>query len=117
MKLLTRFLCAGVFVSIVAGCASNSSYVPRLPTHAKAMYADYLNMPGNKVFVVAVDPSGEFAVGYDCGNISKEAAYSAALEQCKANAAEYGVLTEPMVYDINGTVVYSAAVKQAQAKD
>jgi len=117
MKVLARMLCAGMLISIIAGCASSSSYAPSLPTYAKAQYLNYLDMPGSKVFVVAVDPSGDCAVGFDYGKLTKEDAYDAAYAMCMEDCEKYGVLTKPVVYDINGTVVYAAAIKQSQAKD
>ena len=48
MKVLTKTLCAGMMIALVAGCASNGTYVPSLPPHARAAYLDYQDLPENK---------------------------------------------------------------------
>ena len=116
MKVLTKVLCVGMMIAVVAGCASDVVYVPSLPTHAQSLYLDYQSQQDNKVFVVAIDPNGDFAVGYDYGKATKNEAYQSALAQCKANCEKYGVLTEPLVYAINDEVVYEKAVQKAQNK-
>ena len=115
MKVLTKILCVGILIAVVSGCVSDGPYVPKLPTHAQTLYMDYQQQPDNKVFVVAVDPSGDFAVGYEYGKATKKEAYKAALEECKANCKEYGVLAEPHVYAINSKVVYEEAITKWQS--
>jgi hypothetical protein len=117
MKVLTKWLCAGVFVAFLAGCASDVVYVPELPTHAKTLYMEYQSQPGNKVFVVAVDPNGDFAVGYDSGKATTKEAYEAALAQCNENRKAYGVLNAPHVYAINDKVVYEQAIQKSMARN
>ncbi len=114
MKVLTRILCVGMFTALVAGCASNGPYVPTLPTHAQAMFMDYQSLPDNKVFVVAIDPNGDFAVGYDAGKETKKEAYQVAVAECNANRKEYGVISDAHVYAVNGKVVYEDAITKAE---
>ena len=117
MKVLTKLMCVGVFVSLVAGCASDGLYVPDLPTHAQTLYMDYQKMPENKVFVVAIDPSGDFAVGMDSGRATKKEAYQAALAECNQNREAYGVLSPAYVYAINDKVVCEEAIKKSMAEE
>jgi len=105
-----------MLIALVAGCASEGPIVPRLPTHAQALYMDYQSKPDNKVFVVAVDPSGDFAVGYEYGKATKKEAYEAALAKCDANRKSYGVLSKAQVYAINNTVVYEESIRKNQAE-
>ena len=116
MKVLAKLMCVGMFVALVAGCASDGPYVPALPTHAQAQYLDYQSKPGNKVFVVAIDPNGDFAVGYDYGKADRKEAYQSALAKCNANRKVYGVLSEPHVYAINDNVVYENAIKKSMSE-
>jgi len=115
MKVLTKLMCVGMFAALVVGCASDGLYVPELPTHAQTLYMDYQAQPENKVFVVAIDPSGDFAVGMDSGRATKKEAYQAALAECNENREAYGVLSEAHVYAINDKVVYEDAIKKAMA--
>lgn len=114
MKVLTKVLGVGLLVALISGCATNTAYVPKLPPHAQAMLLDYNKRPANKVFVIAVDPSGDFAVGYDYGKATKKEAYLSALAQCNANRKTYGVLDKPHIYAINNKVVYAEAIKKAK---
>jgi len=116
MKVLTRILGVGMMIAMVAGCASDGPYVPRLPTHAQSLYMDYQSKPDNKVFVVAVDPSGDFAVGYEYGKATKKEAYEAALAKCNENREAYGVLSKAHVYAINNTVVFEESLRKSQAR-
>ncbi len=116
MKVLTRILSVVAILALVAGCASDGVYVPSLPTHAQALYMDYQSQPGNKVFVVAVDPNGDFAVGYEFGKATKKEAYQAALAECNANRAAYGVIGKAQVYAINDKVVYEESILKSQAE-
>ena len=115
MKVLTKLMCVGLFSVLVAGCASDGPYVPELPTHAQTLYLDYQSKPDNKVFVVAIDPSGDFAVGMESGKATTKEAYQSAMDKCNANRKAYGVLSEAHIYAINDKVVYENAIKKATA--
>ena len=67
MKGFAKLLFASVVVSMVAGCASDVIFIPKVPPHAQAKLLGYYAQPDNKVFVLAVDPSGDYAFGYDVG--------------------------------------------------
>ncbi len=116
MKLLSRILCAGMLIALISGCASNGPYVPELSPTAKAMYMDYQAKPMNKVFVVAMDPCGDYAVGYASGKATTKEAYRIALKQCLENSKKWDVLAEPHIYAINDEVVYEEAIIKSQKK-
>lgn len=116
MKMLAKILSVGVLVAIISGCTSSGPYVPSLPPHAQALYKDYQSRPDNKVFVIAIDPSGDFAVGYDYGKATKKEAYKEALAKCETNRKAYSVFSKPNIYAINDEVVYEAAIRKNQEK-
>lgn len=115
MKVLGKILCVGMVVTLIAGCASDV-YVPQLPPHAQAKLLDYFEQPNNKVFVIAVDPNGDFAYGYDYGKATTREAFIVAKEKCEASREELGVLCPPNIYAINDTVVYESSIRKTQAK-
>jgi hypothetical protein len=112
MKVFAR-VCVGLFVTaLMAGCASNT-YVPKIPAKAQAVIREYNEKPGNKVFILAVDPNGEFAYGYEYGKATVKEAAKAAVEQCDASREAYGVMGKPYVYAINNKVVYEDMIRKA----
>lgn len=118
MKSLAKILSVSLTAVVIAGCASNDVvYVPRLPTAAEAKLLDYNKQPNNKVFVVAVDPGGDFAFGYDYGKATLKEAAKIAVEKCDANREAYGIVAKPYIYAINDKVVYEEMIRKAhQAK-
>lgn len=116
MKLLTKVFSVGLLVALVAGCTSTGLYVPELSPQAKTAFVDFQSKPDNKVFVIAVDPSGDFALGYDYGRETKAEAAEAAIAECNANREAYGVLSAPHIYAINDTVVYKQSINQGPAE-
>ena len=113
MKVLAR-VCVGLMISaFIAGCASKSVYVPKIPKAAEAHIAEYNEKPGNKVFIIAVDPGGQFAFGYDYGKATIKEAAKSAVEQCDASRETFGVVGKPFVYAINNKVVYETMVRKA----
>lgn len=107
MKVLAKVFCVVTMVSVVAGCASNSDvYVPKVPPGAQALLLDYYKQPDNKVFIIAVDPSGEYAVGYDYGKATLKEATKVAFESCEANREASGIIGDSYIYAINDKVVY-----------
>ncbi|MDF7801004.1 hypothetical protein P4C99_16120 [Pontiellaceae bacterium B1224] len=118
MKVFAKVFCVVTLVSVVAGCASNSSdvYVPQVPSGAQAALLGYYEQPGNKVFVLAVDPCGEFAVGYDYGKATVKEAAKSAYEDCEASREALGVIGKSYVYAVNNKVVYENSIATAQKK-
>ena len=117
MKVLAKILCISIIVTVIAGCSSDTMYVPRIPPHAQAKLLDYFEQPDNKVFVIAVDPGGDFAFGYDYGKPTLKAAAKAAVEKCDANRESHGIVAKSYIYAINNKVVYEDMIrKDVEAK-
>lgn len=114
MKVFTRFLFVFVVVAIVAGCASNVVYIPKIPPHAQAKLLDYFEQPGNKVFIIAIDPSGDYAFGYDYGKPTLKEAAKVAVEKCDASRDAQGIIARPYIYALNNKVVYEDMIRKAQ---
>jgi len=113
MKVFVRFLFVSVVVAMVAGCASNTVYVPKIPSRAQAKLLDYFEQPESKVFVIAVDPSGDFAYGYDYGKPTLKQAAKVAVEKCDASREANGIIAKPYIYAINDKVVYEEMIHKA----
>ena len=63
MKVIVGFLFTSVWASMLVGCASDIAYVPKIPPRVQAKLLSYFEQPGNKVFIIAIDPSGNYAFG------------------------------------------------------
>jgi hypothetical protein len=115
MKAVAKFLCVGMAVAFIAGCASDVVYVPKVPQKAQAALLDYYDQPDNKVFVIAIDPNGDYAFGYDYGKATTKEAAQVAAEMCQSNSEAAGVLAKPYVYAINNKVVYEDMIRKSAA--
>ncbi len=115
MKVFVRFLFASVLVAVLAGCASDVAYIPKIPPHAQAKLLDYFEQPDNKVFIIAVDPSGNYAFGYDYGKETLKEAAKVAVEKCDASREASGIIARPYIYALNDKVVYEEMIKKAHA--
>jgi len=116
MKVFMKVLFASVLVTMLAGCASDVAYVPKIPAQAQAKLLDYFAQPDNKVFIIAVDPSGDYAFGYDYGKATLKEATKVAVTKCDASRKSSGVLARPYIYAINNDVVYEEMIKKANKK-
>ncbi|MEE9368621.1 MAG: hypothetical protein V3V05_07115 [Pontiella sp.] len=117
MKVLAKILCFSTIVAVITGCATDVAFVPRLPTYAQAKLLDYLEQPDNKVFVVAIDPGGDYAFGYDYGKATLKEAAKTAVEKCDANREANGIIAKSYIYAINNKVVFEEMIfKDAEAK-
>ena len=112
MKVLVRFLFVSVSAAVIAGCASDTVYVPQVPPPVQAKLLDYYNQPDNKVFVLAVDPGGSFAFGYDYGKKTLKEAAKVAAKKCAASCEANGVLAKPYIYALNDKVVYEEMIRK-----
>ena len=116
MKVFGKFLAVSVGLVVVAGCASNMVYVPTVPAKVQAQLIDYFEQPDNKVFVLAVDPGGEYAFGFDQGKSTLKEAAKVAVEMCDANRKAHGIFAKPYIYAINDKVVYEEMIHKAHEK-
>lgn len=113
MKVFARFLVVSTVVALLAGCTSNSVYVPKVPAQAQAKLLDYFQQPDNKVFVIAIDPGGDFAFGYDYGKATLKQAAKVAVEKCDAQRRAHGVVAKPYIYALNDEVVFEDMIRKA----
>lgn len=117
MKVLAKIFGVVALISVVAGCASDNVYVPRIPPEAQAKLLDYYEQPDNKVFVIAIDPGGDYAYGYDFGKATLKEAAKVAVEKCDASREASAIIARPYIYAINDKVVFKEMImKDAQAK-
>ncbi len=117
MKFFIKFLCVSVVITMITGCASDVVYIPKIPPRAQATLLDYYEQPDNKVFVIAIDPSGDFAFGYDYGKSTLKEAAKIAVEKCDANRDAHGIISKTYIYAINDKVVYEEMIrKDAEAR-
>lgn len=110
MKSLIKIVLLSVLLSSVYGCASSggSKYETRLapPEAFNPTFLKYKEQPGQKVMVVAVDPTGQWAFGYDYSRTNlAEAAESAAIK-CDKAREKHGVFTKGKLFAVNDEVVY-----------
>lgn len=116
MKLFAKIFVVSMVVALIAGCASDTVYVPRTPPQAQAKLLDYFEQPDNKVFVIAIDPGGDFAYGYDYGKPTLKAAAKVAVEKCDAQREAHGIVAKPYVYALNDKVVFEEMIRAAHKK-
>lgn len=117
MKVLAKVFCVVTMISVVAGCASkNEAYIPKVPPGVQAQLLDYFELPDNKVFILAVDPSGEYAYGFESGKATLKEAAKAAVETCDASRDALGVVGRPYIYALNNKVVYGDMIRAAHGE-
>jgi hypothetical protein len=114
MKVLAKSVAVFAVVSFLAGCASDTVYIPKIPPEAQAKLLDYFEQPDNKVFIIAVDPGGDFAYAYDYGKPTLKEAARVAVQKCDASRESSGVVARPYIYALNNKVVYEDMIRQAQ---
>lgn len=91
------------------GCATSSQqYETRLqPSEGfNPIFLKYKELPGEKVIVVAVDPSGNWAFGYDHGKTSLSEAAEVAATRCDKARENFKVFSKAKIFAINNQVVY-----------
>lgn len=110
MKSAVRFCLMLAGLLVVAGCATSgdNSFRPKLPPPdvMNPVYMEYTQMPPNKVFVVAVDPDGTWAFGFDYGRETIEEAARNAAVKCDKARERHGVHTKGSLFAVNDEIVY-----------
>lgn len=114
MKVWAKILCVATMSSVFVGCSSTHVYVPKIPPAAQAKLLDYAEQPDNKVFVIAIDPGGDFAFAYDYGKSTLKEAAKVAVEKCDASREAMGVVSKPYIYAINDKVVFEEMIIRAE---
>jgi hypothetical protein len=112
----------GLFLLLVvgfmgAGCASDDIYVPRIPHAAKFEILEYKGKPDNKVFVIAVDPGGNFAYGTAHGKDTLTEAVKEAVEMVELNRESAGVFAKPYIYAVNNEIVHEEMIRRSHRSD
>jgi len=114
MKTLIKIVLLSVLLSSVYGCASSGQkFETRLepPKAFSPIFLRYKEMPGQKVMVVAVDPTGQWAFGYEHSRATLEEAAETAAVKCDLARAENHVFTEAKLFAVNDEVVYYKNLK------
>jgi hypothetical protein len=109
MKALVKIALLSILLSTVYGCASSGEkFEVRIPPPDafNPIFLRYKEMPGQKVMVVAIDPTGQWAFGYDdnCGTL-EEAARSATMK-CDQEREKYQVFAKARLFAVNDEIVY-----------
>jgi hypothetical protein len=107
MKLFIKLVLLSAVLLSLYGCASGT-YETRLapPDSFNPVFLRYKEQPGQKVMVAAIDPTGQWAFGYDYGRTNlQEAAETAAL-RCDKQREEHKVFTKAKLFAINDEIVY-----------
>ena len=97
MKTLLRFTMLFILLSLICGCAAPGgrpleSRTPP-PDSMTRVFLRYKELPGEKVFVVAVDRDGRWAYGYDYNRASAEEAALSASSKCDAMRKKRNIFT------------------------
>ncbi len=107
MKVIVKFVLLSALLATLCGCASGT-YETRLPTPdaMNPVFMRYQELQGQKAFVVAVDPSGEWAFGYDHGRETLAEAAENAAVKCDIARKKFNVFAKAKLFAINDEVVY-----------
>lgn len=109
MKALIKIALAAVLLSMVYGCASSGEkFETRTapPDAFSPVFLRYKELPGQKVCVLAVDPTGEWAFGYDHSKATLEEAAQVATVKCDKARKKHKVFTRAKLFAINNEIVY-----------
>lgn len=106
---MMRFIKTSLMLLIFAalfGCASD--YETRLPPPEalNPVFMRYKELPGQKVFVIAVDPTGQWAFGYDHSRETLEQAAESAAVKCDKARLKHRVFAKAKIFAVNDEVVY-----------
>ena len=109
MKSLVKIILLSILLSSVYGCASSGKkFETRLapPEAFNPTFLKYKELPGQKVMVVAVDPTGQWAFGYDYNRATLEEAAQNAAVKCDKARDKHEVFTTGKLFAVNDEVVY-----------
>lgn len=109
MKLFIKLSVLTALLVSLFGCAStDGQFETRLapPDDFNPIFLQYKNLPGEKVMVIAVDPGGHWAFGYDHGQTDLQLAAENAALQCDEARKKHEVYTKATIFAVNNDVVY-----------
>lgn len=108
MKMFVKLAFLSALLVTLSGCASSGTYETHLPPpeDMNPVFMRYKELPGQKVMVIAVDPTGQWAFGYDYNKATlKEAAENATLK-CDEAREKHQVFKKANLFAVNDEVVY-----------
>jgi len=107
MKTLVKIALLSALLSTVFGCASGT-YETRLPppNAFNPTFIKYKELPGQKVMVVAVDQTGQWACGFDHSRATLEEAARNAATKCDIGRKKNQVLSKAKLFAVNDEIVY-----------
>ncbi|MGE4489396.1 MAG: hypothetical protein AB7E95_07635 [Kiritimatiellales bacterium] len=107
-KLVQLSVLSLIFLSLFGCASSGDKFETRLPPPdaMNPVFAKYKDLPGEKVFVIAVDPGGYWAFGYDHSKNSLEEAARSAAKKCDEARKKYNVINKAKLFAVNNEVVY-----------
>lgn len=109
MKLLIKSVLLVALLATVFGCASSGDkFEARLapPDEFNLQFQQYKQLPGEKAMVIAVDPGGRWAFGFDHSQNSLEEAAKNAAIKCDAAREKFKVFSKGKLFAMNDEVVY-----------
>ena len=107
MKALIKIAVISVLLLTVYGCASGT-YESRLapPDAFNPTFLKYKELPGQKVMVIAVDPTGQWAYVYDYNSATLEEAAKNAATKCDKEREKHEVFAKAKLFAVNDEIVY-----------
>ena len=110
MKSFLKIALLAILFSSVFGCASSDTQFHtrlQVPETFNPIFHRYKALPEEKVLVIAVDPGGRWAFGYDHSRESlEEAAINAAIK-CDKAREKLNVFTKGTIFAVNDDVIYN----------
>lgn len=112
---MMKLIAPAAIIALLTGCAT-SSYETRYdpPSEVNQVFMRYKELPGQKVMVIAVDPTGQWAFGYDHSRATLEEAAATAAKKCDIARQKFEVFSKAKLYAINDEVVYYKHLNDAQ---
>ena len=108
MKLFAKISLLVVVLISLFGCAGSGTFETHLspPEDFNPIFLEYKKLGGEKVMVVAIDPGGHWAFGYDHNRANlREAAESAAVK-CDEARKKHEVYTKAKIFAVNNDIIY-----------
>lgn len=108
MKKLLMLVVLTASFAMITGCASTGDYETHLrpPEAMNPIFMRYKQLPEPKIFVVAVDPTGQWAFGYDHSAASLEEAARNAAIKCDTARKKHQVFSPARLFAVNNDIVY-----------
>ena len=108
MKAFIKVVVLSALFTAIFGCATSETYETRLapPDAFNPIFLRYKELPEQKIMVLAVDPTGEWAFGYDGGRATLKEATENATLKCDKARQKFEVLSKAKLFAVNDEIVY-----------